>query len=332
VRKYAFDAHRRSTLEGWGGATSIADVPTYFGASSYDGANNRTGVGLPFNSPPAWCGGVVDVVTGKPNSSACAALQYDAADRLLQMTEFPQTGIAQRTLFSYDGNGNVTGVKTGCGGSDTYPTCTRPASTYTYDDFANVLGATVAGASSGTTLFEVDSAGSVVKKRTPSMAVGSWLKSSYDAASRLVEVDSVTSATTALLYKIVYDDGGVVAPAGCGVDLSASVSRTLGRVRYRQDSFGYTWLRYDQAGRVLDEIRARDGTCAGTANNTPSTHYTYTVNGDLASVIYPYGRTVQYVYGTGAGAARVSSVTATLNNGTAWQAPTTIVSNVTWEP
>ena len=332
VRKYAFDAHRRNTLEGWGGTSGIADAATFFGASSYDGANNRTGVGLPFNSPPAWCGGVVDVVTGNPNSSACAALQYDAADRLSQMTEFPAVGTAQRTLFSYDGNGNVVGVKTGCTGSDTYATCTKPASTYTYDDFGNVLSATIGGASSGATLFEADAAGNVIKKRTASMAAGSWLKSIYDAASRLLEVDSVTPTATALLYKIVYDDGGVVPPTGCGADLSPTASRTLGRVRYRQDSFGYTWLRYDPVGRVIDEIRSRDGTCTGNANNTPSTHYVYNVNGDLSSIVYPYGRTVQYVYGAGAQAGRISSVTVTLNNGTTWQAPTTIISSVQWEP
>jgi hypothetical protein len=131
---------------------------------------------------------------------------------------------------------------------------------------------------------------------------------------------------------LAWDDGGVAAPAGCGVDLTTAASRTLGRTRYRQDSFGYTWFRYDEAGRVIDEIRARNGVCTTSANDNPSTHYTYNANGDLGSVAYPYGRTVQYLYGAGALAGRVSSVTVTLSNGTTWQSPTTIVSNVLWEP
>src|SRR5207244_8450902 len=89
----------------------------------------------------------------------------------------------------------------------------------------------------------------------------------------------VTLGGTALLYKMAYDDGGISAPTGCGADLSTSASLTLGRVRYRLDSFGYTWLRYDQAGRVIDEIRARDGTCGSDPHNNPSTHYAYNANG-----------------------------------------------------
>ncbi len=52
----AFDAHRRKTLDGAGGGSGVVDAATYFGASAYDGANNLTGVGLPYNAPPAWRG------------------------------------------------------------------------------------------------------------------------------------------------------------------------------------------------------------------------------------------------------------------------------------
>ena len=332
VKKYAFDAHRRKTVEGAGGTTGLGDAAIYFGANSYDGADNLTGVGLPFNAPPAWCGGVSDVINGTPVSSTCAALQYDGANRLTQMTEFPASGTSQRTVFSYDGNGNVIGVKAGCSGTDSYATCSKPASTYAYDDFGNVISATIAGASSGSTLFEVDAAGNQLKKRTASMATGAWLASAYDATNRLTSLNSVTSSGSTLLYNLVYDDGGGTAPSGCGVDLSAAASLTLGRLRYRQDSFGDTWLRYDAAGRTIDEVRARDGTCSGTAHNNPSSHYTYNANGDLTSIVYPYGRTIGYVYGTGALAGRVASVTATFSDGTSWQSPTTIISNVTWEP
>jgi YD repeat-containing protein len=187
--------------------------------------------------------------------------------------------------------------------------------------------------------FEYDAGGRQVKKITPSMAAGEYLRWTYDASGRMLELDRVIPGScgagcpiSRVLYKLAWDDGGVAAPTGCGVDLTASASRTLGRTRYRQDSFGYTWFRYDEAGRVIDEIRARNGACTTSPNDNPSTRYTYNANGDLRSIVYPYGRTVQYVYGTGAGAGRVSSVAVTLSNGTTWQTPTTLVSNVQWEP
>jgi len=332
VRKFAFDAHQRQTLEGVGGTTGLADAATHFGASSYDGANNLTGVGLPYNSPPAWCGGVANVVDGTPLSNLCAALKYDAADRLIQMTEYPTSTTSQRTLFAYDGNGNIVGVKTGCNSADTYGSCTAPASVYSYDDFGNVLEATLNGAASGPTRFQYDAGGRVVKKRTPSMPAGEYLLTLYDALGRMTEFDDIIGGTTTMLYRLVWDDAGIAAPLGCGVDLSASASLSLGRTRYRQDSFGYTWFRYDAAGRVVDEIRARDGTCTADPSNNPSTRYTYNSNGDLSSIVYPYGRTVQYVFGSGARAGRVSSITVTTADGAVWQPATTIVSDVQWEP
>jgi len=332
VRKFAFDAHRRQTLQGAGGSTGVADSATYFGANAYDGASNLTGVGLAFNTPPAWCGGVSDVITGAPLSQLCAALQYDAADRLIQLTEYPTSGAAQRTIFSYNGNGNISGVKTGCGSTDTYATCSTPASTYSYDDLGNGLEVTLGGSASGPVRFEYDAGGRIVKKRTAVMASGEYLGSTYDAAGRLLELNDVTASGSVLLYRHAWDDAGVTAPTGCGVDLSASASRAFGRIRYRQDSFGYTWFRYDEAGRVLDEIRARDGTCTTDPHNNPGTHYSYNANGDLASIVYPYGRTVQYIYGSGALAARVASVKVTFGDGTSWAAPTTTISNAQWEP
>ncbi len=106
----------------------------------------------------------------------------------------------------------------------------------------------------------------------------------------------------------------------------------MGRLRYRQDSFGFTWYRYDENGRVVDEVRARDGKCGGDGFNNPSTHFDYTANGQLASVTYPYGRVVQYAYGSGALADRVSHVDVSFFDGNQWQAPTPLLSSILWEP
>ena len=104
---------------------------------------------------------------------------------------------------------------------------------------------------------------------------------------------------------------------------------------YRNDSFGTTWFRYDVLGRVLQEVRLRTGTTtcsASTPNLNPHATYTYSNNGNLTSVAYPYGRTVTYGYGTGALADRVSTISVTSWNGTAWVTQSNLISAVAWEP
>ena len=64
---------------------------------------------------------------------------------------------------------------------------------------------------------------------------------------------------------------------------------------------------------------------------SPTTTYTYNANGDLRSIVYPHGREIDYAYGTGRLADRVSSASVQSWNGSAW-ASTTPISAVSWEP
>ncbi|HZH15385.1 MAG TPA: RHS repeat-associated core domain-containing protein [Archangium sp.] len=320
VLKYAADAHRRPTWqktgEGTGGFTST---------KSFDGADNLTGVGLPFNSPPAWCGGVN--ADGTPQSALCSSLSYDRANRLVRMDEYPANGVAQRTLFDYDKQGNVSGVKVGCASTDTFSGCTQPAATYKHDDFGRLVEAAPPHAD-GPVRYAYDVQGNLAVKETQAMRQASeYVSYIYDMLSRLVSAQRVYTTGTETLYQYGYDAAGTY-PAGC-----PALSNTMGRVRYKEDSFGKTWYQYDPEGRVLGEIRMRAGetTCGSVANANPHTFYTYTANGGLASVTYPNGRTVTYVHGTGANADRVVAVDVTLHNGTAWST-SRLLSNVTWEP
>jgi hypothetical protein len=106
---------------------------------------------------------------------------------------------------------------------------------------------------------------------------------------------------------------------------------------YRHDSFGRTWFSYDVSGRVTKEVRLRQGVtgCTGASpNDIPHTFYSYSANGNLLSIQYPFGRTVTYSYGTGANVDRVSAVSVTMHNGTSWSTipGTQIILNVQWEP
>ncbi|MCY1078986.1 RHS repeat-associated core domain-containing protein [Archangium lansingense] len=326
VMKYAADAHRRPTWQKQGEGTG-----SFHSARSFDGADNLTGVGHPFNEPPAWCGGVKAGMgpqeDGTPLSQLCSSMAYDRANRLVQVDEFPADGVAQRTLFKYDAQGNVSGVKTGCLETDTFDTCGQPAATYTYDDFGQVVEVSLPHAD-GPVRYAYDARGNRVLKETEAMRqANEYVSYTYDMLSRQETAVRVSPTQQETLYRFGYDSQGSY-PASC-----TALAYTKGRLRYREDSFGKTWYNYDQKGRVLGEIRVRAGqtTCGTVANANPHTLYTYTNNGNLASVTYPNGRKVTFVYGTGAGKDRVASVKASLHDGTAWT-DKTLLSNVTWEP
>ncbi|MFY2562331.1 RHS repeat-associated core domain-containing protein [Corallococcus terminator] len=329
VLSYAADAHKRPVLKRWGEGTG-----SFVSVSAYDGADNLTGIGQPLNTPPAWCGGVSDVASGTPLSDLCSHPSYDRANRLESLVQFPGgSAPATRTHFARDAHGNVIGVKTGCATSTTFQTCTQPASSYTYDDFERLVEVTPAQAE-GSIRQAYDARSNRTARETASMrALSEHVEYTYDNLSRLTLVEKVSSAGRVVLFRLGYDANGTP-PSGCGtgLDLSTTAARTLGRLRYKEDSFGFTWYRYDEGGRVTAEVRARGGTCGAGGNNNPHTLYSYTADGALERITYPYGREVHYLFGTGANAQRVSGIEVTLHNGTGWGSPRQILSEVSWEP
>ncbi|WNG48195.1 RHS repeat-associated core domain-containing protein [Archangium minus] len=323
VLKFAADAHHRPTWQKWGeGAGS------YTAASSFDGSDNSTGVGLPFNAPPAWCN--VNPSTGSPQSELCSALTYDRADRLTSITEYPTAnpGQGSMTLFEYDAQGNIAGVKSGCPVGATYAACTQPAATYAHDDFNRVVEASLPHAE-GPTRYAYDAQDNTVVRETEAMRQAQeFVSMTYDQLSRRLYVHRMHSAGSELLYRFFYDGQGAAPPAGC-----PAVALAKGRMSSREDSFGRTWFQYNEQGQVVGEVRVRAGatTCGTEANANPHTFYTYTGNGNLASVTYPNGRTVRYVYGTGGDVDRVQAIDVMLYDVTAWISKR-LLSNITWEP
>lgn len=342
VKSYAADAHRRPTLEKVGdGAGAFATV------RGFDRANNVAGVGLPFNQPPAWCGGVTGGVPYDTAASRlCAWLGYDRANRLESLVEHPEPSNASKdatTCFAHDGHGNVTRVIAGCQTSDSCATvladpqhaCQALAATYEFDDFGNLTRASLpsmgeASGSPGTILYLYDPMGNMVKKRSPQMqADGDAVEYSYDFLGRMTAANHrLANNSLEILYRFAYDTSEAPAPY-CAVP-----TNTNGRLLRRVDSFGSTWYHYDAEGRVVREMRLRAayGSCSNSGDGHADTHYGYTPNGNLGHIIYPYGRKVTYEYGSGAYQDRVQRVLLARSEGYGSWWDTSLLFNVTWEP
>ncbi len=111
------------------------------------------------------------------------------------------------------------------------------------------------------------------------------------------------------------------------------LKRTTGRLARRVDSYGSTWYSYDFLGNVESEQRLRSScnTSKGT-HCKPTTVYAWDRNGNLNSIQHPFGRVVTYSYGTGSFRDRISAIAVGIFASLGVQNPTTMVSNVTWEP
>jgi len=340
---YHPDGRGRTTWESDGQA-NVSWAVHYETKRLFDGADNLTGIGFPFNSgAPAFCGGAD--TTGQPISPLCSALSYDRANRLNGLDEVPAANGATRTCLSYDAQGNVKSVVSGCPITATKgdcSQCTQPLASYQYDDFGNVISATLpwtdnGTGGSGTIRYDYDARGNVLNRQTPAMvANGDYLQRVYDDMGRELSLTHFYARPTAgseLLYSLGYDNSATL-DASC-----PQPSNTLGRMRYRNDSFGQTWYQYDVWGRVTKEIRLRQGTSvcsAGTPNLNPHTSYTYSANGNLTSIVYPFGRTVTFNYGTFPNTTlptdRVASIDVSTYNGTSWTTLSGVISNIAWEP
>jgi RHS repeat-associated protein len=332
-RFFAADAHRRPTLEGNGGGFSTDSSPTAF-----DGADNVVGVGSSYNFPDQLCGGVDS--SGKPSSKKCTWLLYNPANRLQQITEFPDalSDPGNKTCFTTDAQGNLSTVYPGCqmvsdcAGNNTTPQCRDNKSVYQYDDFGNVVKATLNASNTGDIHFEYDALGNALKKQTPAMPAGEFLQYAYDQAGRLINATRQYTGGNETLYTLVYDRA-LATPSGCP---AVSTVNSNGRLLKRTDSFGGTWTFYDPEGHVTREARVRSGS-PGTGCNTtdfinnPDTQYAYDANGNVTSVVYPHGRTATYSYGSGANSDRVSAVSLTTYNGSSWST-SNVVTGVVWEP
>ncbi|MBN8467983.1 RHS repeat-associated core domain-containing protein [Corallococcus exiguus] len=284
----------------------------------FDVNNNLVASGRPFNSPPDFC--------RDPNlaiSSLCTSMEYDPADRLTRVSNI-LSGQAQYSKFGYDGQGNVDDIRIGCevskGGCDV-------DNSYQHDDFGSVVKILLPHAT-GPIRLEYDAAGQLHIKQSEMMRQsGEWMEYGYDLVGRPKSAARRTggsSPATEVLYQFGYDADAIMG-GSCG----NNELNSYGLPRFREDSFGRTWYRYDTQRRLVGEVRQRQG--MSDCSPALETQYLYDSTGRLSMVRYPYGRLVTYIYGAGANAHRVSSIDVGLFTGSGIQTRR-LVSNIVWEP
>ncbi|MBI5548995.1 MAG: RHS repeat protein [Deltaproteobacteria bacterium] len=268
IKRFASDSHGNQIREGQGG-TKNPQAPFFTQRSpievvrAYDHADNLSGLGQPFVNdgltPPPDCTSGTD--------SRCTALRYDMAERLESVSEYASSSASSRTCFWRDAHGNVKRVAQGCAGSScgtyelpTDSTCAAAAMDYQYDDFGNLVKATLPD--TGTTqrgyiTYEYDAMGNMVKKVTEEMrATSAYQTYTYDQMGRLKATQPSDLSVSLATYD--YD----IATSGECSSFTAgdAITNTAGRLRRMTDSFGKTWYSYDAEGRVIRELRLRSPT------------------------------------------------------------------------
>ena len=150
---------------------------------------------------------------------------------------------------------------------------------YLYDDFGELSA--VISPDSGTTHYTYDNSGNMIGKRD---AAGVTTTYTYDVANRRSSV-SRTDGTTVQNEIYAYDS--------CRTGFLCSVT----------DASGETVFSYDALGRLANESRLQGSVVFSTA-------YAYDALGRIASLTYPSGRVVSYIY-SGTDPSRVIEIDST---------------------
>jgi RHS repeat-associated protein len=210
----------------------------------------------------------------------------DAFGRVIETDEPNASGTLNvSTCYAYDLNNNLIGILQP--GSES--TCTLNSVTYnrclTYDKLSRPTSKTEPETKENTTYFYYTTSGgslcsgdtTEICRRTDANSVTTTY--TYDSMNRLTQ-KSYSDSTPTVTYS--YDS------TSC---LSLLVScYNLGRRTGMSDGSGSTAWAYDAVGNILRESRT-----INSVNKTIT--YTYNLDGTIASIVYPGGRTLTYTPG-----------------------------------
>ncbi|MFZ5439673.1 MAG: RHS repeat-associated core domain-containing protein [Myxococcota bacterium] len=317
------DVHGRQTYWQIGLDSSVS------GARRYDGNNNVIARSNGAQVVPDFCGGPAAA------SGLCSWLKYDRADRLAETLAEDTGSNRSKTCIDYDRAGDISRVSRGCpltavcaANQPGVKSSCGEAIDYRWDDFGNVVEVS---SGTGWQRFEYGVGGELLRKRTSEDIDDSRIEYVYDSLGRETSVTAYGPTGTPTLLRATDYDGS----SPCH-----TLENTRGRPSHRSDSFGDTWYSYDAQGNMRAEYRRRASVvgCPTARHDAPHTLYSYTSNGELASIEYPSGRTITYefgvdspVYGRLTDVDRVWQVRTSrhFSSGTTEEV---IVRDVTWEP
>lgn len=233
---------------------------------------------------------------------------FDAAGR--KLTDVG--GMSQTTTYTYDSQGNITGIKTpltwttaqlpdalnriqkvtdyyGFHDDTTFDAHDRPltvsdryghVTTYIYDGFGEAIS--IASPDSGTTVYHYDADGNVSSKTDAASQITNW---TYDAMDRPLTRTYPADSTLNVAY--TYDQAGH--------------NRGVGHLTTVTDQAGSSSLSWDECGNLGSNART-------IASTTYTTSYVYYGQRSLAIQTYPSGWQVQYNRDT---AGQISGITTT---------------------
>ena len=245
----------------------------------------------------SYSGGAVTSGLGGQTSQLCSASTYghgyptlmidevqnkrqtwtDAFGRVIETDEPDSTGVLnKKTCYAYDMNNNLTGVLAADGSQ------TR---SYGFDMLSRLTSKTDPETKSNTWNYYYTTSGSSLCSGDPSAVCrrtdtgrGITTTYSYDNMNRLTGM-SYSDSTPTVAYS--YDSTSCLSLSGCS---------NLGRRTGMSDGSGSTAWAYDAVGNILRESRT-----IISVNKTIS--YTYNLDGTIATIVYPGGRTVTYTSG-----------------------------------
>ena len=289
--------------------------------SLFDSAGRLRGTSAPGHpNAPAFCGGASS--SGAPLSSECLAFEY--RDR--QVTRAMGGGIGDTALTYHAGHLLDVTSESASGNP-------KLRLEYEYDDFGNTLKTKTHTELNQTLINQMayDAQGNVIRRQNPEMiAAGAVLESEFDGLGRLLRVSRRVGANADVLLRQEWDAESAGSCATCPAITTACIANNQrgGRLAYREDAVGETWFNYDIHGNINAEIvRERYASDCSAAR---SRRYSYSHEGELTAIDYPFGRKV--LYNRSPGLRRPTSISTMVLKSSGWTEEVTLVDGIMWEP
>jgi RHS repeat-associated protein len=270
--------------------------------TQYDGkgrpaqVSNPYRTGTPVNTVTTFDGLDRPTITTQPDGTT---IQHAYSNNTDTVTD----EASNQRRYTYNVLGQLTQV------DEPYPTLSTPlTSTYLYYGFGPLYQSLQSGQ---TRTFTYNWLGLELNETLPESGTTTF---TYDAAGRLAtRVDARSITTTYSFDAVNRPTSRTYSDSTPAVSFSYDQNGFIGLRTTMTDQIGSVTYTFDNMNRRTAEQRAISG-----VTGTFTTSYAYNKNGDITSLTYPSGRTVNYAYNTASGVSnsRLSQITDQTTNAT----------------